>query len=82
MSSLWKTETVGGNARNFEISGNEIVCGYGFTAEDDFLYQIDRDTGRVLEQIPVNSQADYIIQKDDQLFVRTYDTNYVFQITQ
>ncbi len=34
------------------------------------------------EQIPVNSQADYIIQKDDQLFVRIYDTNYVFQITQ
>ena len=46
------------------------------------LYQIDRDTGRILEQIPVNSQADYIIRKDDQLFVRTYDTNYVFQITQ
>ena len=82
MSILWKTEPLVSNARNFEIIGNEIVCGYGFTAEDDFLYQIDRDTGRILEQIPVNSQADYIIQKDDQLFVRTYDTNYVFQITQ
>ena len=82
MSILWKTEPLVSNARNFEIIGNEIVCGYGFTAEDDFLYQIDRDTGRILKQIPVNSQADYIIQKDDQLFVRTYDTNYVFQITQ
>ena len=82
MSILWKTEPLVSNARNFEIIGNEIVCGYGFTAEDDFLYQIDRDTGRILEQIPVNSQADYIIRKDDQLFVRTYDTNYVFQITQ
>ena len=82
MSILWKTEPLVSNARNFEIIGNEIVCGYGFTAEDDFLYRIDRDTGRILEQIPVNSQADYIIRKEDQLFVRTYDTNYVFQITQ
>ena len=82
MNILWKTEPLVSNARNFEIIGNEIVCGYGFTAEDDFLYRIDRDTGRILEQIPVNSQADYIIRKEDQLFVRTYDTNYVFQITQ
>lgn len=81
MHILWKTEPLVSNARNFEIIGNELVCGYGFTAEDDFLYQIDRATGRILEQIPVASQADYIIRKDDRLFVRTYDTNYVFQIT-
>lgn len=82
MSVLWKTEPLVSNARNFEIIGNEIVCGYGFTAEDDFLYQIDRDTGRILEQIPLKTMADYIIRKDDQLFVRTYNTNYVFQITE
>ena len=82
MSILWKTEPLVSNARNFEIIGNEIVCGYGFTAEDDFLYRIDRETGRILEQIPIASQAYFIIQKDDRLFVRTYDTNYVFQITQ
>ena len=81
MSILWKTESLVSNARNFEIIGNEIVCGYGFTAEDDFLYRIDRDTGRILEQIPLASQAYFILQKDDRLFVRTYDTNYVFQIT-
>lgn len=82
MSVLWKTEPLVSNARNFEIIGNEIVCGYGFTAEDDYLYQIDRDTGRILEQIPLKTMADYIIRKDDQLFVRTYNTNYVFQIIQ
>lgn len=82
MSVLWKTEPLVSNARNFEIIGNEIVCGYGFTAEDDFLYQIDCDTGRILEQIPLKTMADYIIRKDDQLFVRTYNTNYIFQITQ
>lgn len=82
MSVLWKTEPLVSNARNFEIIENEIVCGYGFTAEDDFLYQIDRDTGRILEQIPLKTMADYIIRKDDQLFVRTYNTNYVFRITE
>lgn len=80
MSVLWKTETLVSNARNFEIIGNEIVCGYGFTAEDDFLYRIDRDTGRILEQLPLKTMADYIIRKDDKLFVRTYHTDYVFQI--
>lgn len=80
MSLLWKTETLVSNAWNFEIIGNEIVCGYGFTAEDDFLYQIDLDTGRILEQIPLRTMAEYIIRRDDSLFVRTYNTNYVFQI--
>ena len=67
--------------RNMPDLYMQIVCGYGFTAEDDFLYRIDRDTGRILEQIPLASQAYFILQKDDRLFVRTYDTNYVFQIT-
>ncbi|MDO4331210.1 MAG: hypothetical protein Q4C58_00795 [Eubacteriales bacterium] len=79
-SILWKTEPLVSNAYNFEIIGNEIVCGYGFTAEDDFLYQIDMDTGRILAQTPVNSMVYYIIRKDDALYVRTYNTNYVFQI--
>lgn len=80
MSILWKTEPLVSNAYNFEIIGNEIVCGYGFTAEDDFLYQIDMDTGRILAQTPVNSMVYYIIRKDSTLYVRTYNTNYVFQI--
>lgn len=80
MSILWQTEPLVSNAYNFEIVGNEIVCGYGFTAEDDFLYQIDMDTGRILAQTPVNSMVYYILRKEDALYVRTYNTNYVFQI--
>lgn len=78
---LWKSEPLVSNAYNFSIVGDEILCGYGFTQEPDYLYQLDLFTGRILNQIPVGSKPDYIIQKDDILYVRTYDTNYTFRIT-
>ncbi len=77
---LWKTEPLTCNSLNFEIVGDVILCGYGFTAEDDYLYQIDRKTGKRIGQMPLASMADYIIYKDDKLFVRTYHTDYVFQV--
>lgn len=79
-SVLWKTEALVCNSLNFEIVGDVILCGYGFTAEDDYLYQLDIRTGQVINQIWLASMADYIICKDDKLFVRTYHTDYVFQI--
>lgn len=78
---LWKTEPLTCNSLNFEILGDVICCGYGFTAEDDYLYQLDRHTGKRIGQIPLVSKADYIIFKDDRLFVRTYNTDYVFQVS-
>lgn len=80
-SVIWKTDPLTCNSKSFEIIGDVIVCGYGFTAEDDFLNLIDKHTGKLLEQIPVKTQPDYIIRVDDLLYVRTYNTDYVFQIT-
>lgn len=77
---LWKTEPLTCNSLNFEIVGDVILCGYGFTAEDDYLYQIDSKTGRRIGQTPLASMANYIVYKDGKLFVRTYHTDYVFQI--
>lgn len=79
-SVLWKTEPLTCNSLNFEIIGNVILCGYGFTAEDDYLYQLDRETGQVIDRTPLASMANYIIYKDEKLFVRTYNTDYVFQV--
>lgn len=79
-SVIWKSAPCMTNGRNFEIIDNTIVCGYGFTAEPDYLNLINRLDGSLIEQIPIKSMADYIIRKDNTLYVRTYDTNYTFQL--
>ncbi|MCM1386347.1 MAG: hypothetical protein NC231_03390 [Bacillus sp. (in: Bacteria)] len=82
MSVIWKSEPCVTNAQTFEIIDNTIVCGYGFTSEPDYLILVDRLNGSVTEKIPIRSKADYIIRKEDVLYVRTYNTNYTFQIMQ
>ncbi|MDF2804571.1 MAG: hypothetical protein K0S61_4476, partial [Anaerocolumna sp.] len=79
-SIIWRTKSLVSNASNFQILDDVILCGYGFTAEDDFLYEIDKYTGEVLKEIPLKSAPSYIIKKDNVLYVRTYDTDYEFII--
>lgn len=80
MSILWRTDALVDNAYNFQIIDDVIICGYGFTNEPDYLYQISISSGEVLDKIPLKSAASYIIKKDNVLYVRTYDTDYKFEI--
>lgn len=77
---IWKTEPLTCNAYSFALIDDYIVCGYGFTAEDDALKIVDMGTGQVVEEIPIKSMAYYIIRVEDKLYVRTYNTNYEFGI--
>ncbi len=77
---LWQSDPLVSNAGNFEVIGDNIVCGYGFTAEPDYLYVLDRYTGKKVQTLKLASGPSYIIQKDEKLYVRTYNKNYVFQI--
>lgn len=77
---LWKSRPLVSNARNFVIKGDVLLCGYGFTAEPDNLYQLDLATGQVIAELPLKSKADYLILKDDILYVRTYNTDYTFRV--
>mgnify|MGYP001057082954 CR=1 FL=1 len=77
---IWKSAPCMTNGRTFEIIDDTIVCGYGFTSEPDYLNLVSCLDGSLLEQIPVKTAAEYIIRKDDVLYVRTYDTNYAFQL--
>ena len=79
-SVLGKTEPLTCNARGFAFVDDYIICGYGFTAEDDYLKIVRIDTGEVTQEIPVKTAPDYIIRQDGILYVRTYDTNYTFMI--
>lgn len=78
---VWSSQPLVGNAQEAIVSGGSVVVGYGFTAEPDFLFVVDLATGKVEQKIPVRSGPELIRLKGDRLFVRTYDTDYVFRST-
>ncbi len=77
---IWKSAPLTCNARSFVLTDDAVICGYGFTEEDDFLHILDQKTGRLWESIPIRTKAEYIIQRGDVLYVRTYNTNVTFEI--
>ena len=90
-SVLWRSEPLVCNARNFEIMGvwNEsgllsegiVICGYGFTAEDDFIYQLSLETGKILSVTPVASKPDGFVYANGVLYVHCYDRDYEFDVS-
>jgi hypothetical protein len=82
---LWQSTPLVANAMNFVVYSDVIFCGYGFTKEPDFLYVIDRKTGKTLQKLPVASGPEYLHLQGDgtdeaSLLVRCYDTDYQFAI--
>lgn len=80
MNVIWRSESLMSNAQTFVVWDDFVFCGYGFTKEPDYLYTLNRYTGEVMDQIMLKNAARYIVKKDDDLYVRTYDRNYVFKI--
>ncbi len=77
---LWRSDPLVSNAANFVVIGNTIISGYGFSAEPDYLYLLDSSNGKQIERIALRTGPQYIINKDEQVFVRTYNTDYVFRV--
>lgn len=78
--TIWRSPALVANARTFVVTDDYIVSGYGFTREPDFLYLLDRRTGRVLDRLPVPSAPEVIRLRGDRLEVRTYDRKVVARI--
>ena len=78
---IWKSEPLTCNADNFAIVDGTIICGYGFTNEPDYIYELNRYTGERMATIKVKTGPDYFYAIDGKLYVRTYDTDYVYQIS-
>lgn len=76
----WRTGPLIANAATFEVLNGLIVAGYGFTAEPDFVYLIDRENGAVLASQKVKSAPEIILAKDGKIFVRCYDTDVVLRV--
>jgi hypothetical protein len=77
---LWSSSALISNAKNFEIIEDYLITGYGFTAEPDYLFVLRRKTGELMQTIKLKSGPDYIIRKDNDIYVRAYDTDYVFRM--
>lgn len=77
---LWRSEDQTYNSMNFIVKGDVILCGYGFTDEQDYLYQIDKHTGRVLDKLPLDKMPDLMAEKDGKLYVHTYSYDYVISM--
>ena len=80
MSILWRTEPLVANTFNFAILDDVLFCGYGYTDEEDYLYQIDLNNGKVVNKILLKTSPEYIIVKDSILYVRCFDTDYQFNV--
>lgn len=74
---LWRSADQTYNSMNFVVKRDVILCGYGFTAEPDYLYQINRNTGEVIDRLSLKKAPDLIIEQDGKLYVHTYSYNYV-----
>lgn len=76
---IWTTQPLTCNS-DFIIIDNTIICGYGFSAEPDYIYLVDLATGKRRQTIKVASAPDNVVRKGNQVYVLTYDTHYVFDI--
>lgn len=77
---IWRSQPLVSNAENFIIHGDYIVSGYGFTNEKDYVYVLNKYTGEVMKKQSVSSGPDYIVEKDGLIYVRTYNTDYIFEL--
>ena len=76
----WRSPALVANARTFIVAGDSIGAGYGFTAEPDFLYLLDRRTGKVLDRLPVPSAPEIVRLRRGTLHVRAYDRQLVLRV--
>jgi GNAT superfamily N-acetyltransferase len=78
---LWRSPALVANARNFVVLDGVIVSGYGFTAEPDYLYAVDRAHGRVVGRILLPTAADRIARHGNTLTVDTYDHRLTIRVS-
>jgi hypothetical protein len=77
---LWRSPALVANARTFVLLGKVLVTGYGFTDEPDYLFLLDRKTGRLVDRLPLPSGPEYVLWKGSRLYVRTYDHDVVAKL--
>jgi outer membrane protein assembly factor BamB len=77
---LWQSASLVANANTFAVVQGVIVTGYGFTQERDYLYALDRRSGRAIDRLPVPTAPETIAASGTTLSVRTYDHRLVVRL--
>jgi hypothetical protein len=71
--AIWRSRALVANALNFLVTSRYVIAGYGFTREPDYLYVLDRRTGRVLDRLLLPNGPERITLRGNVVHVRTYD---------
>jgi len=79
---IWSTAALTAGYRGFLVHRDVIFSGYGFTDEPDFLFVIDRGSGKVLQKEKLKSAHEFLVIKKDVLYVRCYDTDYELDVVE
>lgn len=77
---LWRSGDQICNTMNFIVKKDVIICGYGFTSEKDYLYQLNLHTGEVIASLELKKQPDLLVPQDNMLYVHTYSYNYTIEM--
>ena len=77
---LWRSGDQTCNTMNFIVKKDVIICGYGFTSEKDYLYQLNLHTGEVIASLELKKQQDLLVPQDNMLYVHTYSYNYTIEM--
>ena len=77
---LWRSGDQTCNTMNFIVKKDVIICGYGFTSEKDYLYQLNLHTGEVIASLELKKQPDLLVPQDNILYVHTYSYNYTIEM--
>jgi hypothetical protein len=71
--AIWRSPALVANANTFLVTKHFLVTGYGFTKEPDYLYILDRATGKVVDRLALPSGPETITREGALIRVRTYD---------
>jgi hypothetical protein len=71
--AVWRSPALIANATTFLVRGRYLITGYGFTDETDYLYLLDRSTGKVVDRLLLPTAPEKITWQGPLIHVRTYD---------
>lgn len=76
---VWRSRDLVSNT-DLLLDGEYLITGYGFTAEPDFLYVLDRRTGTIVQKLPLPKAPEEFLLNEESLYVRIYDGYAIFPL--
>lgn len=74
----WASDSEVASAQTFELTRDHIVSGDGGSGSPDNIFLIDAATGKIFQKEKLGTAATFLVIKGSDVFVRSYDTDYVF----